>query len=167
MHASGKTKVSKLDVRVIVITLSKRRQELVIERHKLEYTSYRTCTTYHKEQILWLHVTVSNVSRVTVGHGLEHLRGQVSGISLTVGLLFTNSIKEITTAHEFHDNKVAVLLVKKVNQGNNVGMLQRREDGNLIVDGSIVRGRQVLPQHTLDGNLLASSTMSTTTDCSK
>lgn len=110
---------------------------------------------------------MSNILAMAVGHGLEHLGRQITGISLTVGLLFTNSIKEITTAHEFHDNKVTVLLIEKVNQRCYVGVLQGSEDGNFIVDGSVIRGWKVLSQHTLDGNLLSGGTVSTTADCSE
>jgi hypothetical protein len=75
---------------------------------------------------------------MTICHGLDHLDTEVSRISFTVGLLFTNSIKEITSRHEFHHNKIAVLFVKEIDQRNDVSVLDGSQNGDFIVNGSIV-----------------------------
>jgi hypothetical protein len=108
---------------------------------------------------------MSNVPSMAVGHGLEHLGRQITGIGLTVGLLFTNSIKEISTTHEFHDDEITISLIKEINQGCYVSMLQGSQNGNFVVDSCIIRWWEVLSQDTLDGNLLASGTVSSSADC--
>ena len=81
--------------------------------------------THRQEKILGFHIAVSNVFGMAVGHGLEHFGAQISGVGFRVGLLFSNPVKQIPTRHEFHDDKVTVLFLKEINEGYNVGMVQR------------------------------------------
>jgi hypothetical protein len=92
--SSRETEVSKFDVRIVVLA--------------------------HQQKILGLHVAVSNLVGMTVRHGLEHLYRQVTSISLVVGLLFADSIKEIASAHQFHNQEVAVLFLEEIDERHNV-----------------------------------------------
>lgn len=129
VHSSRKAKVCKLDVRVIVVR--------------------------HEQEILGLHVAVRNPVGVTVRHSLEHLDDEITSIGFRVRLLFTDSVKEIATAHELHDDEIAVLLVKKVNERDNVRVVEASENGDFVVNGRVVGWRQVLAKDALYGDLSA------------
>jgi hypothetical protein len=92
---------------------------------------------------------------VTVRHSLEHLDNKIASVGFGVSLLFTDSVKEIPSTHELHDDKVAVLFVKKVNEGYNVRMVQASEDGDFVENSGVIGWGQVLAQDALDGNLSA------------
>jgi hypothetical protein len=140
VDACGETKIRQLDVRVIVVR--------------------------HEQKILGFHVAVRNPVLVAVRHRLEHLDNEIASIGFGVRLLLTDSVKEISTAHELHDDKVAVLFVKEVNEGYNVRMAQTSENGTFIIDRSIVRWWQVLAKDALNGDLSScSSVRSTANSC--
>ena len=57
--------------------------------------------------------------------------------------------------------------MEEVNQGNNVGMIQRCKNGDFVIDSSVIRRRQVLSKDTLDGNLFPCCSVCTTADSGK
>ena len=132
----GKAKIGELDVGVIVLA--------------------------HQQKILGFHVTVGDSVRMAIGHGLEHFDSEVTSIFFGVGFLFTDSVKEITSAHEFHHEEVTILFFEKINQWNNVGMREGGHDGNFVVNGSVVVGWEVLPKHAFDGHLFPARSMRST-----
>ena len=121
----------------------------------------------HEQKILGFHVAMGNLGGVAVSHRLEHLDNEIAGIGLGIRLLFTDSVEQITPTHEFHDEKVAILLVKKVDQGDNMRMVQGGKNGDFIVNGGIVWWWQVLAQDTLDGNLFPCCSVCPTTNGGK
>jgi hypothetical protein len=110
---------------------------------------------------------VCDAKIVTIFHGFQHFSAQVTGILLAVTCLETDPVKQISSGHEFHNDKIAVLLLEKVNEGNHILMAQRGKDGDLVIDGRIVGRGQLLPKHTLNGDLLSSDPMGPATHCSK
>lgn len=118
----------------------------------------------HEQEILGFHIAVGDLALMTVGHGLEHLDNEIAGIGFTVRLLFTDAIKEISSTHEFHDDKVAILFIKEVDQRNNVGMIQTCKNRHFVVNGRIVGWRQILSQDALDGDLASCCAMRPTTN---
>lgn len=126
MNSRRETKVGQLDVRVVFFR--------------------------DEQQVLGFHIAMGNVALMAHRHSLEHLDDEIAGIGFAVGFLFPDPIKEITTTHEFHDNKVAVLLVEEINNGYNVRVVETGKNGDLVVDGSIVGWGQVLAKNALDGD---------------
>ena len=126
MHSRRETKVCQLDVRVVFFR--------------------------DEQQVLGFHIAMGNVALVAHRHSLEHLDDEIAGIGFAVRFLFSDPVKEIAATHEFHNDKVAVFLVKEINNGYNVRVVETGKNGDLVVDGSIVGWGQVLAKNALDGD---------------
>lgn len=104
---------------------------------------------------------------MAICHSFEHLDDKITRIGLRIRLLFTDSIKEITSTHQFHDEEVTVLLVKEINERDDVRVVKRSKNGDFIIDSSIIGRGQILAKNTLDGNLFPCCPMCSTANSSK
>ena len=69
--------------------------------------------------------------------------------------------------HELHDEEVALALLEEVDEGADVPVAQGGEDEDLVVDGGVVAGGEVLAEDALDGDLLARGAVGAAADGGK
>lgn len=80
-------------------------------------------TTYQKQEVLWLQITMRHVMLVTILNRLKQNERHITRFLFIVVTLLHNPIKELSAHHFLCHEVVIVLFFKRVVEADNVGML--------------------------------------------